>query len=197
MAEHQGTQDIEVLPALAQLIVVNVEYKVLLCLGRSCRKAICPNGILDYMYKYGHTTTRENRKQIQEYGRGFPSNYNHSTIELPADGLAPQPVIPVVDRFECRKCRIAQDDVLYQERTCIRAFRSQSRKAMKVYRNKAYSLKRVADDELFQSVRMQTWFRKGKERYWVVDESKQDERDRQIRRATIQDVGEESDESEA
>jgi hypothetical protein len=195
MAEHQGTQDIEVLPALAQLIAVNIEYKVLLCLGHGCRKSICPSRILDHIHKCGHTTTKENRKQIQEYRRGFPNNYNHYTIELPADRLALQPVIPVVDRFECRKYGIAQDDIPYQERT--HAFRSQSRKAIKVHRNKAYSLKHVADDKLFQSVCIQTWFCKGKERYWVVDESKQDKRDRQIRHATIQDVGEESDKSEA
>jgi hypothetical protein len=143
-------------PALAQLIVVNVEYKVLLYLGRGCCKAICPSRILDYIRKCRHTTTRKNRKQIQEYRRGFPSNYNYSTIELPADGLALQPVIPVVDRFEYRKYCIAQDDVLYQERIYIYAFRSQSRKAIKVYRNKAYLLKHVADDELFQSVCIQT-----------------------------------------
>jgi hypothetical protein len=149
------------------------------------------------MCKCRHTTTKENRKQIQEYRRGFPSNYNYSTIELPADGLALQPVIPVVDRFEYCKYCIAQDDVLYQERIYIHVFCSQSCKAIKVYRNKAYLLKRVADDELFQSVRIQTWFREGKEQYWVVDKSKQDERDCQIRCATIQDVGKESDESEA
>jgi hypothetical protein len=182
---------------LAQLIVVNIEYKVLLYLGCGCRKAICPSRILDYIHKYRYTTTKENCKQIQEYRRGFPSNYNHSTIELPADGLALQPVIPVVDRFEYRKCCIAQDDVPYQERTCTHAFRSQSCKAIKVHRNKAYSLKHVADDKLFQSVYIQTWFCKGKERYWVIDKSKQDERDRQIRHATIQDVGKESDKSEA
>jgi Orsellinic acid/F9775 biosynthesis cluster protein D len=183
--------------ALAHLIAVNVEYGVLLCVGSRCGRAIRPSGILDHMRKCGRPTTRESRRQMQEYRRGFPNDYDHSTVELPADGLAPQPVIPVVDGFECRKCSIAQDDVPYQERTRTRAFRSQSRKAMKVHGNKAHALKRVADDELFQSVRMQTWFREGKERYWVVDESKQDERDRQIRRATIQDVGEESDESEA
>jgi hypothetical protein len=111
MAEYQGTQDIEVPPVLAQLIAVNIEYKVLLYLGRGCCKAICPSRILDHICKYRHTTIKENRKQMQEYRRGFPSNYDHSTIELPADGLALQPVIPVVDRFEYRKCGIAQDDV--------------------------------------------------------------------------------------
>ena len=36
---------------------------------------------------------------------------------------------------------------------------------MKVYRNKEHLLKGIADDELFQLVRMQLWFGEGKERY--------------------------------
>jgi hypothetical protein len=33
-------------------------------------------------------------------------------------------------------------------------------------------MRRAEDDELFQPVRLQTWFRDGKERYWTVDENK-------------------------
>jgi hypothetical protein len=100
---------------------------------------------------------------------------------LPADGLAPQPVIPIVDGFQCRQC----------------PYHSQSRKKMKVHGNKEHSLKRIADDELFQPVRMQSWFGEGKERYWVVDEGQQAQWERQAHRATIQDAGEESDDSGA
>ena len=168
-------------PALAHLIAVNVEHEVLLCVGSGCRKAIRPSTILDHMRKRGHPTTRESRRQAREYVAAFPNDYDHSTVPLPEDGLAPQPIISVVDGLECRKC----------------GFRSTSRKWIKMHGNKEHSLKRVADDELFQSVRMQLWFREGKECYWVVDESKQVAQDRQARRAAIQDMGEESDKSEA
>jgi hypothetical protein len=49
---------------------------------------------------------------------------------------------------------------------------------MKVHGNKEHLLKDVADDELFQLVRMQSWFGEKKERYWVVDESQQIARER-------------------
>jgi hypothetical protein len=53
-------------------------------------------------------------------------------------------------------------------------------------------MKRVADDELFQPARLQSWFQDGKERYWVVDESQQIAQKRQAHQAAIQDVGEEA-----
>lgn len=60
---------------------------------------------------------------------------------------------------------------------------------MKVHRNKEHLLKDVADDELFQPVRVQSWFGEKKERYWVVDESQQAVQERQARRAAVGDVG--------
>jgi hypothetical protein len=68
---------------------------------------------------------------------------------------------------------------------------------MQQYANKVYNQKRIADEDMYRVVRLQLWFGKKQERYWVVDKSKQDNYDRQIRHTTIQDVGEESDESEA
>jgi hypothetical protein len=42
-----------------------------------------------------------------------------------------------------------------------------------VHGNKEHGKKRVADEDLFNPVRLQSWFREGKERYWVVNESKE------------------------
>lgn len=36
--------------------------------------------------------------------------------------------------------------------------------------NKEHNKKRLKDDQLFTSVRLQSWFTEGKERYWIVDE---------------------------
>ena len=69
-------------------------------------------------------------------------------------------------------------------------FRCTSRKAIKAHGNKAHNQKRTKDDVLFQCVRLQTWFRDGKERYWVVDEGQRVIQERQAQRAAIQDVGE-------
>jgi len=43
---------------------------------------------------------------------------------------------------------------------------------MRTHSNKAHGKKRVRDEEMFTAVRLQSWFREGKERYWVVDEGR-------------------------
>jgi hypothetical protein len=53
MAEQQQTGTIEVPAALSQLIAVNVEFKVLLCLGSDCRKAVSPT-VVEYLRKIHH-----------------------------------------------------------------------------------------------------------------------------------------------
>ena len=164
-------------PALGQLIAVNVEYKVLICLGHGCSQAVRPLGFLEHVRKKKHPITKEGRKQAQEYTQAFPCDYKHSTIALPTNGLAPQPIIPVVDGLQCQKCL---------------DYCSTSRKKMKVHGNKEHSLKRIANDELFQPVRIQSWFQDSRERYWVVDGSQGIAQERQAHRAAIGDVGEES-----
>ena len=188
MADNQPI-DISAIPlALAQLVVVNVKYEALICLGSGCSRAVRPLGFLKHVSKQKHPITSDGRKQGQEYTQAFPHDYTYSTILLPLDGLAPQPIIAVVDGLQCQKCPHQPPNSL------SRPYRSQSRKKIKVHRNKEHSLKDIADDKLFQLVRMKSWFREGKERYWVVDEGQQE---RQVHRAPTQDVGEESNDLEA
>ncbi|KFY94163.1 hypothetical protein V498_04016 [Pseudogymnoascus sp. VKM F-4517 (FW-2822)] len=94
------------------------------------------------------------RREVAQFLEDFPFTYDHSTVELPRDGSAPQPVIPVVDGFQCREC----------------PFKSCSRKVVRVHWNEVHDRKRLKDEELFRFVRLQTWFRDSRERYWVVDE---------------------------
>jgi hypothetical protein len=68
---------------------------------------------------------------------------------------------------------------------------------MRVHANQVHDQKRIASDELCRPVRLQTWFRDGKERYWVVDEARQVEQERQARRAAVQDVGEDGDDDDS
>src|SRR5580700_7933254 len=50
-------------------------------------------------------------------------------------------------------------------------FLTTSRKWMKMHRNREHRLKRVVDEELFDHMRLQSWFPESRERYWVVNES--------------------------
>jgi hypothetical protein len=132
-------------------------------LSPHCRHAQTTDGIVYHMRNYHHEKPAV-RKQVGEFVRGTVSQdarfqYDSATIQLPADGSTPQPVVPVVDGFSCRNCR----------------FLTTNRARIREHANKEHSKKREQDEELFEYVRLQSWFGRKRERYWVVDESKQPE----------------------
>jgi hypothetical protein len=171
----QQTDLVEVPVELNQLIAINTEYQILLCLKQQCRKAVRPAGFVQHLRKI-HKAEPQLRMKVQEFVTAkLPDwDYDYSTVQLPTDGLAPQPILSIVNGFHCRHCQ----------------FRNHNRKNMKTHGNKEHSLKRVADDELFQPAMLQSWFQDGKERYWVVDEAQVAGYQQQIDRAAIGDIGE-------
>ena len=70
---------------------------------------------------------------------------------------------------------------------------SQNRWVMRQHVNKEHGKKRVRDEEIFSIVRMQSWFKGKRERYWVVDEEARP--DPPARPDIVRDVGEESPDS--
>ena len=71
MVEHQQVHPIEAPTALSQLIAVNVEYEVLLCLGHGCRKAVSPAGMVEHLRKIHHEKPLV-RKQVRQFVTGIP-----------------------------------------------------------------------------------------------------------------------------
>jgi hypothetical protein len=138
---------------LHHLIHLNVAYRVLICPHNECRKAVQPGAFREHLRK--HQTPLRDRERVQEYINGFSWDYDFSTIQLPKEGSRPQPIIPVVDGFQCQTC----------------PFKSSNRKSIKVHGNREHEQQRVGDDELFKKVRLQSWFQDHRQRYWVVDES--------------------------
>jgi hypothetical protein len=161
---------------LSQLVALNTKYGILICLGNGCHHAQKP-GALSRHLEIKHKTPLALRKQLDSYIMEFPSTYDYASVQLPADGLAPQAIIPIVDGFQCREC----------------AFKTSDHSNIRKHANKVHNKKRVADEDIFRRVRLQSWFGERRERYWVVDESQQARLERQAQRATIQDVGEELD----
>ena len=153
MSEHQPAHAQPIPQSLAHLIQLNVEYNVLICMGNGCRCAVSPASISSHLRRNHHVTI-ELRRQVDRYIVDFPVQYDHSDVQLPHDGLAPQPIIKVVTGFECQHC---QD----------KPFRSQNRKAIKEHGNKIHKKQRVADEDLLNIVQLQSWFWKGKERYLI------------------------------
>jgi hypothetical protein len=146
---------------LAHLVTINVEFGVFLCLNPLCKRAVSAAGLVEHIRKTHHERPAI-RKQLGEYVQDvleqspqFRSDY--STVQLPADGSIPQPVVPVLDGFSCRECR----------------FLTTNRDNIRKHANKEHLKKRQRDKELFECVRLQSWFGQKRERYWVVDESKE------------------------
>ena len=51
MAQQQQTRPVEVPVALGQLIAVNAEFEVLMCLNPKCRKGVNPAGAVEHLRK--------------------------------------------------------------------------------------------------------------------------------------------------
>jgi hypothetical protein len=126
---------------------------VLVCLGEECRCAVSLRAIVRYFSDY-YKTLIELRRVIERYISSFPGQYDYSSVQLLPDRLFPQPTIPVVDGFRCNRC----------------LFISQNRKAMREHVNKEHGKTREPDPEILLIVRIQSWFKGKRERYWVVDE---------------------------
>jgi hypothetical protein len=85
---------VEPLPAeLEGVVLLNAEYRVLLCLKNECRKAVAPMALSEHLRKI-HQTKLEVRRQVELYVERFPHRYDFKTVPLPPDGSAPQPVPP-------------------------------------------------------------------------------------------------------
>jgi hypothetical protein len=107
-----------------------------------------------------HKATLQIRKQVDEFIKELLlvwKDYDFRTVLLPRDRSQPQPVLPILDGVQCKDC----------------IYLSQSRKALREHANKQHNKKRVKDEELYKKVRVQSWFTEGKERYWIVDESRE------------------------
>ncbi|KAK6591540.1 hypothetical protein H4I96_12312 [Botrytis cinerea] len=103
------------------------------------------------------------RKQLEEYIKEYPFQYDYTNIQLPSDSSAPQPIIPVLDGYKCQSCQ----------------FKTHGRDTARQHCNKVHNQKRMADEEMFQLVKLQCWFGTKRGRFWIVDEAKGQEQERQ------------------
>ena len=101
--------------AWCHLVALNSTYGVLICRSDRCCYALSP------------TAVARTSIDVQPYVKHFPFMYEHATVPLPADGLAPQPIVPVVQGLACRGS----------------TFKSTSRPTMRKHANKACDQKRV------------------------------------------------------
>ena len=159
----------EVPSSLAHLVAINVEFKVVLCLSPICRHAQTTSNVVEHIRKTHHEKPAI-RKQLKDFLQELTSQdaqfrtCNYTTVHLPADGSSPQLVVPVVDGFSCYQCR----------------FLTTNRAVIRQHANKVHAQKRIRDENMCESVRIQSWFGQKRERYWIVDESKELELGQQL-----------------
>jgi hypothetical protein len=117
--------------ALGHLVVLNIEYGVLICIDSKCKRALAPSAISRHLGDR-HKTPIEARRQLEQYVEQFPFAYDHASVPLPYDGSTPQPIIPILEGFQCRNC----------------LFKTQGRPTMRQHANQVHGKKRVADEEI-------------------------------------------------
>jgi hypothetical protein len=157
MADEQPIRAEAIPQTLSHLIQLNERYGVLIYLSNGCRYAVSPAAISDHLRRK-HKVQLELRKQVDHYIKGFLFTYDYSIVPLPPDKSAPELVIDVVDGFRCKHCQQSP-------------YKTQDRSNARKHENKVHNKKRATDEDLLNSVKLQSWFKGRKERYWVVDNS--------------------------
>ncbi len=143
---------------LKQWISLNADFHVLICRSVGCEQALSPGTISRHLRDKHHVSVYL-RKQLEQYIQQWQWPYDHQSIPLPVNGLAPQPILPILDGFQCYDC----------------SFLSSSRNHMRKHVTQNHGKKRAKDEEIFTHVRLQTWVREKRARYWVVDEIREKE----------------------
>ena len=148
---------------ISHLIDVNTEYHVFLC--PVCRNAFQPGTFTDHLLEK-HKTPLDERKQVQAYIKGTKWIYTLKTLKLPKPMSRPQPLLRVIDAFECKLC-------VTNGRT--RPFITHSERVLRNHGNLVHQKSWAGIPNLGRSVRVQSWSRGGgTERYWPVDEPLED-----------------------
>ncbi len=146
----------EIPQSVAHLIAVNDDFGVLLCRSARCRHALTVKGLGEHLRK-SHLETLAVRREAKESAQALARQdarfqRDHRGVELPIDGSAPQPTLPVADGFRCLFCH----------------FLTVSRVKVRMHANKEHSKKGEEDDSVYARLKLQSWFGWKRERYWVV-----------------------------
>ena len=129
---------------------------MILCHSASCQQALNPEGVNNHLSRK-HQVKLESRQQLTKYIKQWQWQYDFRTVPLPLDRSLPQPVLPVLDGFQCKNCN----------------YKTISRSVIRQHCNSKHSQKHIPDKKLFKAVQLQTWFGEKRARYWVVDATRQ------------------------
>jgi hypothetical protein len=104
MSSEQPSEPEAIPEDLRHLIHLNTAYWVLSCV--ECKEAVRPQSLVEYL-KCKHRVAWEVYKRVERYVKGFGHDYTRSTIGLPDNGSAPQPLLPITNvrnsRLQCNQ----------------------------------------------------------------------------------------------
>jgi hypothetical protein len=157
MSSEQTSRPKAIPGDLRHLIHLNTVYCILSCV--ECKAAVRPRALVEHL-KCKHQVAWEIRKRVEKYIKGFRRDYKRSTIGLPENGSAPQPLLPITSRFKCKKCEF---------------WSSSDKGACWAHGNMEHGLRWAGFEKTFQKVKMQTWSHCAQPQYWVVVEGAESE----------------------
>lgn len=100
MATQQLPQSEGIPEIVRELILLNYEYRRVICIGDKCKKAVGWCGAARHLREV-HNVDKSTSDTVNRMVRG--PEWVHQQ-RSPEDGLAPQAGIAVVDGFRCRYC---------------------------------------------------------------------------------------------
>ena len=137
--------------ALSYLVGLNVDYRMLICIDIRYRYMLQPS-VLAWHLHDRHKCLAALWKQAKQYVRAGSFLYDCASMLLPANRLASQPIVLVVDGFACQKC----------------LYKTYNYSNIRKHANQVYSKKCIADKDICQAVQLQLWFGEKQKQYWIV-----------------------------
>lgn len=130
----RGVDTAKIPPSIAHLVAANAQFAVLLCVKPQCRRAQTVKGIEEHLRSFHHEKPAI-RREVGHFGQSLARRdarflRDYKVVQLPVDGLVPQPIVPVVNGFSCHNCR----------------FLTVSRCLVRKHANKEHSKRRKEDD---------------------------------------------------
>ena len=106
---RRGVDVCETPPSLLYVVAVNLEYAILMCTKPQCMRAQAVKGIVEHLRSF-HREKPAIRKEAGEFGCSLVRRdacfvHDYKGVEMPVDGLPPQPIVPVIEGFGCRLFR--------------------------------------------------------------------------------------------
>ena len=139
MANDLVLLPLPLLEAVQPWLTLNSEYYVIICHCISCCYASCPGAASRHLYDK-HRVSVSTRRQLQLYIEQWQWPYDFQSVPLPRDGSVPQPILPILDGFQCQDC----------------GFKTTNRRVMRQHCNTKHNKMRFKDKELFLAVQLQT-----------------------------------------